>query len=105
MCNALSQALAETPAKEFEPDTALHMLLSGKATPLFCLSRDQSGRKLTFSRRNVFASKRNAISSVLKLDGAQSGASPGSALDFHQLLLKTQQRIIQVHPRGISPQW
>ncbi|DBB05047.1 TPA: hypothetical protein ACH3X3_010315 [Trebouxia sp. C0006] len=95
MCNALSQALAETPAKEFEPDKASHMLLSGKATPFFCLSRDQSGRKLTFSRKNVFASKRNAISSVLKLDGAQSGASPGSALDFHQLLLKTQQRIIQ----------
>ena len=102
MCNAPSQALAETPAKEFEPNKASHMLLSGKATPLCCLPRDQPGRKLTFSRTHGFSCKCNAISSVLKSDGADSGASPGSALDFHQLLLKTQQRIIQVHPAAAT---
>ncbi|KAL0025409.1 hypothetical protein WJX79_006082 [Trebouxia sp. C0005] len=71
------------------------MLLSGKATPLFCLPRDQFGRKLTPSRIPVFPRESNAVSSVLKSDGAQTGASPDSAQDFDQLLLNTQQRIIQ----------
>ena len=102
ICNA--KVHAETPAKEFEPDRASHMLLRCKATPLSCLPRDQSGRKLTPSSKHVFLCKSKTTSSVLKSDGVQSGASPGSAQDFHQLLLETQQSIIQVDPRLIKAQ-
>lgn len=93
-CNAV-EVHAETPAKRFEPDRAPHMLLNSKATPLFRVPRDQSGRALVPSRKHGFSCKSKPISSVLKSDGAHSGASPGSSQDFHQLLLKTQQNIIQ----------
>ena len=80
------------------------MLLSGKATPLSRSPRDHYGKKLTPIRKCGFACKSKTITSALKVDGAQSAATPDPAQDFHQLLLETQQSIIQVHPRPINAQ-